>query len=178
MSDDQIIRVNDELWMSPLVEQDCERCVELLNNREIERRMLTVPHPYGPSEFDGFLARERADQEEHGCPVHFGIRNQSEGLAGGFGFQGIEPGHRVEIGYWLGQPYWGRGFMTSVVAAACDFATGKWNVERISAHVFDGNSASARVLEKNGFRCEGLLRKFDRKGDVFIDTRLYAKVSE
>ncbi|MFT5326463.1 MAG: ribosomal-protein-alanine N-acetyltransferase [Planctomycetaceae bacterium] len=176
MSQAQTIPVNDELWMSPLVAEDREACVELLNNREIERRMLSVPHPYGESEFDSFLAIAAAAREEHGCDVHFAIRHQGEGMIGGCGFEGIKPGHRVEIGYWLGQPYWGRGFMTPVVAAACKFVIDTWGVKRIEAYVFDGNNRSARVLEKNGFCFEGLLRKLDRKGDVFIDTRVFAKI--
>jgi RimJ/RimL family protein N-acetyltransferase len=176
MSQDQTIRVNDELWLSPLVAEDSRQCVELLNNREIERRMLTVPYPYGQAEFDSFLKISGAAREEHGGDLHFSIRHQNEGLIGGCGFDDIEPGHKVEIGYWLGQPYWGRGFMTSVVAAACEFATDKWMVKRIAAYVFDGNDRSARVLEKNGFHYEGLLRKLDRKGDVFIDTRVFAKI--
>lgn len=176
MSDDQNIRVNNELWMSPLVAEDGQRCVELLNNPEIERRMLTVPHPYCQAEFDGFMEIAEAARKEHDCHVHFAIRHQTEGMIGGCGFQDIQPGHRVEIGYWLGQPFWGRGFMTSAVSAACDFATDTWAVKRIAAYVFDGNVRSTRVLEKNGFCFEGLLQKHDRKGDAFIDTRVFAKI--
>lgn len=171
-----MIPVNDELWLSPLVVEDRQRCVELLNNREIEHRMLSVPYPYGQVEFDSFLKISAAAREQHVCDVHFSIRHQIEGLIGGCGFDDLQPGHKVEVGYWLGQPYWGRGFMTSVLAAACDYAVDTWHVQRISAYVFDGNDRSARVLEKNDFEYEGLLRKCDRKGDVFIDTRVFAKI--
>ena len=176
MSRDQTIPVNDELWMSPLVAEDRGACVDLLNNRQIERRMLSVPHPYGQPEFNSFLAIAAAAREEHGCDVHFAVRHKSEGMIGGCGFEGIKPGHRVEIVCWLGQPYWRQGFMTSVVAAACKVAIDTWNVKRIEAYVFDGNNQSARVLEKNGFCFEGLLRKHDRKGDLFIDTRVFAMI--
>ncbi len=176
MSRDQKISVNNELWLTPLSTEHRQQCVELLNNREIERRMLTVPYPYGDAEFDGFLEIAAAATEERGCDVHFAIQHKDEGMIGGCGFEGIKPGHRVEIGYWLGQPYWGRGFMTSVVAAACKIATDTWDVKRIEAYVFDGNNRSTRVLEKNGFSFEGLLRKHDRKGDLFIDTRVFAKL--
>ena len=66
--------------------------------------------------------------------------------------------------------------MTSVVAAACNVAIDTWSVKRIEAYVFDGNDRSARVLEKNGFCFEGLLRKHDRKGDLFIDTHVFAMI--
>jgi [ribosomal protein S5]-alanine N-acetyltransferase len=176
MSRDQKIPVNNELWLTPLSTEHRQQCLELLNNREIERRMLTVPYPYGETEFDSFLEIAAAEREEHGCDIHFSVIHQTEGMVGGCGFHDIETGHKVEVGYWLGQPYWGRGFMTSVVAAACDYAVKMWNVKRIAAHVFDGNERSARVLEKNGFQCEGLLHKFDRKGDDLINTRMFAKI--
>lgn len=176
MNRDQTITVNDDLWMSPLTASDRERCVELLNDRDIERRMRTVPHPYGNSDFDGFLAIAEAAATEHGCPVHLGIRHRNQGLIGGVGYEGVVLGHRVELGYWLGKPFWGQGIMTSVVATMCVFAIRQWNVVRITAHVFDGNKASARVLEKNDFVCEGLLRKVIRKHDTFVDARLYAKI--
>ena len=64
--------------------------------------------------------------------------------------------------------------MTAVVAAACRYVVEQWDVVRISAYVFDGNVASARVLEKCGFVCEGLQRRRFRKGDEFIDSRLFA----
>ena len=66
--------------------------------------------------------------------------------------------------------------MTDVVRSACSFAIREWKLVRITAHVFEFNAASARVLEKNGFQLEGHLRKHHRKGDVFIDSRLYAQV--
>lgn len=176
VSSDQTILINDDLWLSSLATSDRGRCVELLNNRDIERRMRTVPYPYGHTDFDDFLRIVEAAEAECGCPVHLGIRHRNHGLIGGAGFEGIVSGHQVELGYWLGKPFWGHGIMTSVVAAMSAFAIRQWNVVRITAHVFDGNRASERVLEKNGFFCEGLLRKVIRKQDAFIDARLYAKI--
>ena len=173
-TDEPIIRASSELWLSPIVEGDRDRCIELINDREIERRMLKVPHPYGAAEFDQFLNVVRAATEEHGCPLHFAVRHSEHGMVGGFGFEAITPGHQLEFGYWVGQRYWGRGYMTSVVRAACQFAVSEWSVVRVIAHVFDGNEASARVLEKRGFQHEGLLRRRFLKGEALIDAHLYA----
>jgi len=85
-------------------------------------------------------------------------------------------GHRAEIGYWLAKPFWGQGIMSAVVGAICDFAFGDWKLVRITAHVFTSNEASSRVLEKNGFEYEGLLRKHHQKDGKFIDSKLYALV--
>ena len=66
--------------------------------------------------------------------------------------------------------------MTAVVGQACEHAFAAWKLVRITAHVFDFNAASARVLEKNGFECEGHLRKHFLKDGRFIDSKLYALV--
>ena len=88
----------------------------------------------------------------------------------------LVPGHRAELGYWLAKSLWGRGIMTAVVGAARDHALAQWNLVRISAHVFTFNAASARVLETNGFVCEGLHRKRFLKDGQFLDARAYAFV--
>lgn len=173
-TDEPIIRASADLWLSPLVAADRERCIELINDAEIERRMLKVPHPYGLAEFDQFLEIATSATEEHGCPLHYSIRHAELGLVGGFGFEAVTPGHQLELGYWMAQLYWGRGFMTAAVRAGCLFAVDQWDVVRVFAHVFDGNEASARVLKKCGFEHEGLLRRRLRKGDEFIDAHLFA----
>src|SRR5690606_12348842 len=85
-------------------------------------------------------------------------------------------GHKAEIGYWLAKPWWGRGIMTAVVGKACEYAFSRWQLVRITAHVFESNIASARVLEKNGFEFERLLRKHHLKDGRFLDSRLFALV--
>ena len=66
--------------------------------------------------------------------------------------------------------------MTAVVGNACDSAIVEWQLVRITAHVFESNIASVRVLEKNGFEFEGLLRKHHRKEGQFLNSRLLALV--
>ena len=112
----------------------------------------------------------------HGHPVNFAIRDETNALIGGCGFSELVSEHSAAIGYWLAKPYWGRGIMTDVVRPAVEFAFAQWKLVRIFASVFDSNTASARVLEKNGFEFEGLLRKHHIKNGQSIDARLYALV--
>jgi RimJ/RimL family protein N-acetyltransferase len=60
--------------------------------------------------------------------------------------------HTATLGYWLGEDFWGRGIMTEAVAAFIDFCFENFPLRRVSAEVFANNPASARVLEKAGFR--------------------------
>jgi RimJ/RimL family protein N-acetyltransferase len=78
----------------------------------------------------------------------------------------------AEIGYWLGEPFWGRGIATEVLRALTDYAWATFDIIRLEAGVFSWNPASARVLEKAGYTLEGCLRqgvvKQGRVGDRLI----------
>ena len=84
--------------------------------------------------------------------------------------------HRAEIGYWLAKPFWGRGIMTAVVAGVCRHGFEEFGLVKIVAHVFTGNPASARVLEKCGFVQEGLFRKHFLKDGKLIDAWAFALI--
>lgn len=64
-----------------------------------------------------------------------------------------------EIGYWLGEPYWGRGLMSQAVTMICEEAFEKLPIVRIQAEIFARNMGSRKVAEKCGFRMEGILEK-------------------
>lgn len=82
----------------------------------------------------------------------------------------------AEVGYWLAEPYWGRGVGTEVVGALSDFAFALPGVVRVYAPVLAHNTASMRVLEKNGFVREGILRASLLKGGRPVDQVLYARI--
>jgi RimJ/RimL family protein N-acetyltransferase len=76
----------------------------------------------------------------------------------------------------LGRKYWGQGIMTEAVKLVTKYAFEKLGLKRVYANVFWGNKQSARVLEKNGFKLEGRLKKYAKKGNKFLDAILFAKV--
>ena len=84
----------------------------------------------------------------------------------------------AELGYWLGEEFWGQGIMTEAVAAFRDFALREYNLTRLEATVFVGNDASAKVLEKTEFVREATLRRSAVKNNVIIDRWSYAYVLE
>lgn len=82
----------------------------------------------------------------------------------------------AEIGYWLGEAYWGRGIMTAAVRAATTYGFDVLGVERIFAGVFEWNTASMRVLAKAGYGREAVLRRSAIKDGQVIDRVIYAVV--
>ena len=90
--------------------------------------------------------------------------------------RGIVLGHKARFGYWLAKEHWGQGIMTEAVALVSQYASKKLRLRRLDAEVIVGNLASRRVLEKNGFKLEGLMRKQARKNGRLLDAWLLARV--
>ena len=172
----QRIDVNDRIHLSEFRSSDKSAFVKHLNDKDIYDNTLRIPYPYSEEDAEKFIGIAAEATAKQGHPVHFAIRDDDDQLIGGCGFDGLSYGHRAEIGYWLAKSYWGRGIMSDVVHSACAFAMAEWKLVRITAHVFEFNSASAQVLEKSGFEFEGLLRKHHQKDGKFLDSKLYALV--
>ena len=86
--------------------------------------------------------------------------------------------YTAELGYWLAEPFWNKGIMTEVVSRFSDYAFEEFELNRIFAEPYTGNTASMRVLEKAGFVLEGTLRANVFKDGKVLDQFLYAKISD
>lgn len=82
--------------------------------------------------------------------------------------------HFCSIGYEIDEPYWNRGISTEVVKALTDYGFHTSKLHRIEAELIPQNTASARVLQKNGYRYEATRRQYLRKRRVFYDIDVYA----
>ncbi len=85
-----------------------------------------------------------------------------------------------EIGYWIAPEHWGKGYATEALSFFIDFLFREYSINKVSAHVLATNKASQRVLEKNGFKLEGMLRKhtWDRERGRFEDLLVYRLLRE
>jgi ribosomal-protein-alanine N-acetyltransferase len=159
----------------PWQDEDRASLVRHANNRSVWRNLKDrFPHPYTDEDAGHWLALARTD------PVKTGFAIEVEGqCAGGIGLVSLADVHArcAHIGYWLGEPFWGRGIMTAVVRAVSDHALAQRGFLRLEAPVFAWNPASMRVLEKCGYVREGVLRKSVFKDGEVIDSMLYARVA-
>jgi ribosomal-protein-alanine N-acetyltransferase len=148
--------------------------VRVANNRNIWRNLThKFPHPYTDVDADFWFAL----LQKSASPTHWAIEVQGEAVGG----IGVELGEGVhaksaQFGYWLGEPYWGRGIVTAAAHAALDHVFAHFDVVRLEAPVFEWNPASMRVLEKCGFVREGVLRRSVLKDGQLIDSVLYARL--
>jgi RimJ/RimL family protein N-acetyltransferase len=146
------------------------------NNRKVWRNLRDLmPHPYALSDAEAHIAKALAAPR----PTHFAI-DVGGAAVGGVALHLLEDIERIgaELGYWLGEPFWGRGILSEAVPAFTKWALAEFRLTRIEAIVFQWNPASARVLQKAGFVREGTLRKSAIKDGQIIDRWMYAYVVE
>lgn len=154
-------------------QEDGESLIKLADNRAIWRNLAhRFPHPYTADDAAAWLTLSAAPE----C-THWAI--EVDGIAAGG--VGVELGEGIyeksgQIGYWLGEPYWGRGIATAAVRKTADYAMPRYGLARLHASVFEWNPASMRVLEKCGFVREGVLHDSIFKDGRIIDAVLYARV--
>jgi RimJ/RimL family protein N-acetyltransferase len=153
---------------------DLKALLQHANNPKIAANLRDqFPHPY--TRRDGIDFLDYAHTQEPECS--FAIEYGGEAV-GGVGFLLGRDIARIsaEMGYWLGEEFWGRGIATRGVTAASDWALEHYKLSRVFAMAFAHNGASIRVLEKAGFEREGLLRRSAIKNGVVLDQILFAKV--
>ena len=155
---------------------DAASVARYANNRKIWINLRDAfPYPYGLQDAEFFIAQVLdADPQ-----TVFAIATPSDAI-GSIGLLMGRDVHRytAEIGYWLGEPFWGRGIMTRAVRALTDYGIRQWNLQRIYAEPYATNQASVRVLEKAGYQCEGTLRASAFKDGRVLDQYLYSYVAE
>lgn len=157
--------------LRPWQEGDQPHLVRHANDREIWRNLRDqFPHPYRAADADRWV-RQAARQQ----PVtDFAI--VIDGYpGGGIGVKLRADVERcsAEIGYWLGQTFWGRGIMASAVRAVTRYAMPTLQLTRLYAVSFAYNVRSHRVLEKAGYSHEGTLRRSAIKDGIVVDQRMY-----
>jgi RimJ/RimL family protein N-acetyltransferase len=132
------------------------------------------PHPYTMADAREWIDRCAAD----GNSTQWAIAVDGH-PAGGIGLDRREDVNRIaaEIGFWLGEELWGRGIMTEAVGAVTRYGFQTLGLERIYAEVFAWNPPSMRVLEKNGYTREGILRSSAIKDGRIIDQFVWAITS-
>ena len=155
---------------------DAEAIAKYANNRKVWRNLRDrFPHPYSLRHAEVWIDLAAAQTPE----TNFAIASATEAI-GGIGLELGRDVHRrsANVGYWLGEPYWGRGIATGALRAFTEFAFAEFDLVRIDANVYEWNPASARVLEKAGYEYEGRLRRSITKDGQTIDQWLYAMVRD
>ncbi len=154
------------LRLRPIRRKDAVRVQELCGNWNVARMLSRVPYP-SPLEVVETWTRAQASAWDKGLAYNFAIEYRDE-LVGVVGVSRRDDG-RHEIGYWLGEPWWGQGLMTETVARAVEFARAELGLDRLRSDYFADNPASGRIQEKCGFRITGRGRLISQSRGCKVD---------
>ncbi|MFL5331462.1 MAG: GNAT family N-acetyltransferase [Gemmataceae bacterium] len=151
---------------------DAPSLARYANNCKVWRNLTDIfPHPYQLSDAEAYIAKSITAIPQSS----FAIVVNGEAVGG----IGLHPHSDVfrgtaSLGYWLGEPFWGRGIATAAVRAITPWAFEHLDLQRIEAAVFAWNPASARVLEKCRYMFEGRLRRSVTKDGEVTDQLMYS----
>lgn len=148
---------------------DAPRIRRLAGDRAIAENTLVIPHPYETGMAEHWIQEQRR-RYRHGRGVSFAIvPKRGRLLVGVLGLALAREHSRAELGYWIGKPYWNRGYATEAARAVLRYGFEVLRLNRIHAFHFARNPASGRVLEKIGMSREGTRRQHILKWGTFED---------
>lgn len=163
-----------EITIRPWRKTDVEDLAAALNNEHILNNLRDgLPYPYTKADaMDYIIAMQNSDPNET-FPFAITLDDKAIGSICVFRQENI---HRqtAELGYYIAEPYWGRGYVTQAVRLACSYVFAHSDILRIYAEPFAHNLGSCRVLEKVGFQLEGTLRQNAVKNGQVTDMKLYS----
>ena len=177
VSEQPVLRTT-RLVLRPFVFDDALAVQLLAGAREVADTTLHIPHPYPAGAAEQWIATHPATWEA-GMGVTYAVTDaRHRVLMGAVGLT-IAPAHaQGELGYWLGVPYWNRGYCTEAARAVVEFGFTQLGLHRVQARYLTRNPASGRVMQKLGMKSEGVHRHAICKNDRFEDLEMYAVLAD
>ena len=165
-----------EFILLPWEERDILSTARYGNNEKIANNLRNAyPFPYTVKDAEDYIKSCIETDGQKRILRAIEINGEACGSIGVF-LQGDVYEKSAELGYWLGEPYWGRGIMTRAIREICGEAFARFDLARIYAEPFAHNLGSRRALEKAGFSLEGVLKKSVYKNGGLFASCMYALV--
>jgi ribosomal-protein-alanine N-acetyltransferase len=158
--------------------EDAPELAEALNNRNVQNNLRDgLPYPYTESDAKNFIKAMLDADKNTTFAFAITFDNKVVGSIGVFRKGNIHF-RTAEVGYYIAEPFWGKGLGTSAVKQACHYIFEHTDIIRIFAEPFAHNAASCRILEKSGFEYEGTLRSNAVKNGNVLDMKMYSLIKE
>ncbi|MEA3318514.1 MAG: GNAT family protein [Bacillota bacterium] len=167
----------ERLNLRPLKLQDADRVEELASDYELAKTTLNVPHPYPVGSAEDFI-RSMWAAEEKGLVVFAIVEKESDSLIGIINIKQTLSYQRGELGYWIGRPYWGKGYGTEAARATVEYGFDVLGLNKVFAGAFTENPGSWRIMEKVGMKHEGTWRQHAMRDGRFVDLAYYGLLRE
>ncbi len=160
--------------LRPWQKQDAQELAIVANNRNIWNNVRdALPSPYTVMDALQWISHVNAEA----LVMNFAIVCDGS-VVGSIGCKPKEDIYRknIEIGYFVGEAYWGKGIATEAVKQLLGFISTRLDMVRVEAHVFEQNKPSMKVLMKNGFYLEAIHRKAVIKNNEILDDCVWVKI--
>lgn len=170
-------QVNQDISLTELRLSDVDSLIKHINDIDVYNNTLTIPYPYTELDAHTYIDICRKTEDRLGRIANYAIRKEGE-LIGGIGilYNHGADSHKSEFGYWISRYHRRQGYMLEVIHSFADMIVTDTNICRLEANVFVPNIASQKLLEKAGFKKEGMLKASFIKENKLVDTILYSKV--
>ena len=166
----------ERLLLNEVQESDVPDIVGIFKEEEVSEFTLSIPYPYAAKDAMFWLGLAQKGFANKDMYV-FAIRQQeTEKIIGGIDLSLNIKHNKGELGYWLGKPYWNKGFMTEAAQALVEFGFETLGLKKIFASHLVDNPASGKVMKKIGMEKEGVLKCYTKKGDVYNDHVFYGVI--
>ncbi len=165
---------SERLMLRPFHLDDAPDIQRLAGDKEIALKTENIPHPYEKSHAEEWIRthQEKFDKQEE---ISWAIAHREQShLIGTIGIINIHSEYELaEIGYWIGKPFWGRGYCSEAGHAVLEYAFTSLELIRVCAAHFKSNHASGRVMQKLGMSYEGCLRSHVKRMGFYHDLVFY-----
>lgn len=162
----------ERLVLSQLQEGDIPFVTEYLQDKIFSDLTSNIPYPYTREHAEFWMKMSR-ESFENNTGYTFAVRNKEGNILGAIGLHDRED-DKAELGYWMGKPFWNKGYITEAATALIGFGFQELQLNKIYATYFLQNPASGRIMEKVGMEQEALLKQHVRKGEEYFDIMMYS----
>ncbi len=154
--------VTERLILRDLEMKDAKDLLNNINNLNVSKNLVIISYPYTLKKEKRFIKEcieKRKKKKRKAYTLGIELKSSGE-LIGVISLRDIDRFQgTAEVGYWLGEKYWRKGFMGETLKVILEFGFSKLKLRRVEAFVFDKNIASEKLLKKFGFKFEGLKRR-------------------
>ncbi len=166
----------NDIVLREFKETDIPLLAELANNKKVSVNLRDAfPYPYSLQDAKAFITQCKKQN-----PVTTFAIEWKGNYVGNIGLMIGTDVYRksAEIGYFIGEPYWNKGITSTAVKRITEYGFTALNLKRIYTGVYEYNAASMKVLEKNGYKKEGVFQKSVYKNGKFWNEHRYYKLND
>ncbi len=166
------------ITLRPFTLADAPALYTYLNDKETSRNLGYIPYPYVEGMAEEWIATHESEFVENRQVIFCISDARTQAVMGSMGLVLNFDMRQAELGYWIGRPFWGKGYGTEAARRVVQYAMAELPLIKIYARPFAYNLASQRLLEKSGFVREAVLRKHFCKWGEMLDMAYYAFIRD